>query len=633
MYLLSTARAELRFFRTVEEAQYEGYAILSHVWNEKEQTFAETNTIARECGATGANPRDHSFDKVRESCLIAERYGHKWIWNDACCIDKGSSSELSEAINSMFTWYARAEVCYVYLQDVPSSCRLDLAASSQRPDSQSEFELSKWFTRGWTLQELLAPTQVVFLSQDWEVIGTKAHLAALLEKITMIPRAVLTLDKDIRDISVASRMSWSTGRATTRPEDEAYCLMGIFDINMPTLYGEGRKAFQRLQEEIMRKTADTTLFAWSELVFDLRAVDLIRPEDPLGADGVTYDKSCLFLLASKPGDFRASSNVEFAPNAMQILCNVTEDTKPTANVVAPLAGPSTQRPTFTITPFGIDAHLPVVKIRNLTVAVLFASREGEQLGLFLSALRSDSTPPLYYPCVCTKAGMWPARLAALSSILREAPEYRRQLLAAPWLDICFAHTPPSLIILRPLPTTILFPEHATRPGPYYIPPRFLISGRPPVWLEPLPPPPGYSSPNGDAPPIAFALGRDVEVFLGLCTAGAGAEGAGTTSHWVNVRRPGRGRYELDGPPTHECSRHHIEEWAEWKKGFEIEADRHVVRITFAFIPSPVNPTTTCMLTGLDYERIVRAQSTSPYSPYVLRQVGRRRVKPTWWYNK
>ncbi|RDX56069.1 HET-domain-containing protein [Lentinus brumalis] len=485
MYLLSTNRAELRFFGTVEEAQYEGYAILSHVWNEKEQTFAETNRIARECEETGANPRDYSSEKVRESCIIAERYGHKWIWNDACCIDKGSSSELSEAINSMFTWYARAEVCYAYLQDVSRVAHLDGSGS------WSGLEGSKWFERGWTLQELLAPAEVVFLSQCWEVIGTRARLSALLEEVTMIPRGVLTLEQDIQTISVARRMSWATRRATTRLEDEAYCLMGIFDINMPVLYGEGRKAFQRLQEEIMKKTADTTLFAWSDssILQSLSVFDILLPRDLLKADSTNSGEWCLSLLASKPGDFCESSMIDFAPNAMQILCDVTsagQNAEVHAKSITKSGPDTTMRPSFTMTPFGIEAHLPVVRIRDFAIAVLFACRGSEQLGLFLTSRPVDTTSSsLYYACAGTNAGMWPVRMVSLSDILCEEPEHRTQVASAQWQNICFAHTPPTSMPRRS-GMGILFPDEHSLSGPYYIPPRFLVPGRPLGWLEVLP---------------------------------------------------------------------------------------------------------------------------------------------------
>ncbi|RDX45548.1 HET-domain-containing protein, partial [Lentinus brumalis] len=254
MWLLSTDRAELTFFPTVEAARQQVYAILSHVWGPSEQSFQETQRYRLECKASGENPRNRSTAKVKESCVLAQRHGYRWIWNDTCCIDKTSSAELSEAINSMYTYYSLAEVCFAYLGDVSIDCDLD--------DVDSAFRRSRWFTRGWTLQELIAPDHVVFVASSWEILGTKADLAALLAEITWVPVPVLLLEEEVRDISIARRMSWASSRVTTRTEDEAYSLMGIFEVNMPTLYGEGRQAFRRLQEEIMKNSIDTTLFAW-----------------------------------------------------------------------------------------------------------------------------------------------------------------------------------------------------------------------------------------------------------------------------------------------------------------------------------------------------------------------------------
>jgi hypothetical protein len=158
--------------------------------------------------------------------------------------------ELSEAINSMMKWYDSAQVCYVYLSDVPT-------AEEDPYIPRSSFRRSQWFSRGWALQELLAPNQVEFYDQNWEEIGTKRSLEDLIKLITGISRIF-----NYREASVAEKMSWASARETTIIEDEAYCLLGIFDINMPLLYGEGRKAFTRLQIEIVNSSEDDSIFAW-----------------------------------------------------------------------------------------------------------------------------------------------------------------------------------------------------------------------------------------------------------------------------------------------------------------------------------------------------------------------------------
>ena len=296
MWLLSTDRAELKYYSTPESVPG-GYAILSHVWEETEQTFQDVQALRSHWKR---KPRSRTCTKIKQFCKLAQRHGYKWVWIDTCCIDKTSSSELSEAINSMFRYYALSRACYAYLSDVPSDCLLQ--------EIFSDFWRSLWHTRGWTLQELLAPRLVIFLSREWKVLGTKAELAGVLERITGIPKGVLWLEEELADISLARRMSWAANRKTTRPEDEAYCLMGIFGINMPTLYGEGKNAFQRLQEEIMKQSPDTTLFAWGALW---------RGQDEYMAErGLTHahgHSEHSYLFARSPAAFSECGDCSFTP--------------------------------------------------------------------------------------------------------------------------------------------------------------------------------------------------------------------------------------------------------------------------------------------------------------------------------
>jgi hypothetical protein len=188
---------------------------------------------------------------------------------DACCIDKTSSAELTEAINSMYSWYERAEVCYAYFADVPKDG--DLAAP------KSAFRNSRWFTRGWTLQELIAPTRLDCYSKGWTYIGRISStsegqaFASLLEEITGVSRYCLLKWMAPSAYSVAHRLSWAAKRQCTRIEDEAYCLMGIFDVNMPLLYGEGKRVFIPLQEKIIKAIDDHSILAWTAPLGDPRA--------------------------------------------------------------------------------------------------------------------------------------------------------------------------------------------------------------------------------------------------------------------------------------------------------------------------------------------------------------------------
>jgi hypothetical protein len=250
------------------------YAILSHTWTEGEEV-----TYNELLAGTGAVKPGYA--KIRFCGEQAAADGFEYFWVDTCCIDKSSSAELSEAINSMYSWYENATICYAYLSDVSH-----LGSNSSKDHAMVEFSKSKWFGRGWTLQELIAPSEVVFFSKEWSPIGTKSDLAEDLAKITGIDRRVLG-GAHPSVSSIADRMSWASKRTTTREEDIAYSLIGIFDINMPLLYGEGKKAFIRLQEEIMKVSDDQSLFAW-------------KSSDPISHAG---------LLAASPEYFDTSRSI------------------------------------------------------------------------------------------------------------------------------------------------------------------------------------------------------------------------------------------------------------------------------------------------------------------------------------
>ena len=223
------------------------YAILSHTWEKGEVLLADIRN--------GTAPSKEGFAKILGCCTTAAEYGFDWVWIDTCCIDKTSSAELSEAINSMYRWYELSTICYVYLRDVS-------VAEGGALLSSIPLGHSRWFTRGWTLQELLAPRAVEFYSFDWKEIGTKSSLATSLSYHTGIPTRVLHGESP-NSCSIAERMSWASSRQTTREEDMAYCLLGLFNVNMPLLYGEGQKAFIRLQEQILKQEEDYSLFAWT----------------------------------------------------------------------------------------------------------------------------------------------------------------------------------------------------------------------------------------------------------------------------------------------------------------------------------------------------------------------------------
>ncbi|KAI1120485.1 HET domain-containing protein [Nemania abortiva] len=228
------------------------YAILSHTWGEDEVSFQEFHNLESAKKKTG-------FSKIKKTCELAAIKSIRYAWVDTCCIDKSSSAELSEAINSMFDWYRWSRVCFAYLSD------LDEGSPTLWRDKDTRLAC-RCFRRGWTLQELLAPAELEFYDKAWRFRGFKTDSPVMRELLSITgirSKEVFLNSNAIREIAVGERMSWASKRQTKRLEDLAYCLLGIFQVNMPMLYGEGMRAFQRLQEEIMKSSTDMSLFCWT----------------------------------------------------------------------------------------------------------------------------------------------------------------------------------------------------------------------------------------------------------------------------------------------------------------------------------------------------------------------------------
>nr|RBQ96575.1 hypothetical protein FVER53263_12554 [Fusarium verticillioides] len=217
------------------------YAILSHTWESQQEVTYQDSNLESSKSKTG-------YQKILKTCELAISDGFEYVWIDTCCIDKSSSAELTEAINSMFLWYQEASICYVYLADKFEGSSLGDC---------------RWFSRGWTLQELIAPEVITFFDNSWGCIGSKNSLMGQLTAITQIDPDILGHNAPVSSACIAKRLSWAAGRKTTRAEDVAYCLLGICNIHMPMLYGEGKAAFRRLQEEIIRSTCDLSILAWT----------------------------------------------------------------------------------------------------------------------------------------------------------------------------------------------------------------------------------------------------------------------------------------------------------------------------------------------------------------------------------
>lgn len=192
---------------------------------------------------------DRCLSSITEEAGLALKLTMEFT--QTCCIDKTSSAELQESINSMYKWYRESAICLVYLNDVASGVAMALDTQATSEAASNVFSNCRWITRGWTLQELVAPMSLRFYYQDWTLMGDKREFLEELSDGTGIPIFVLD-NGELSEMSLADRMSWACYRQTTRVEDMAYCLLGIFDIQMPLLYGEGEKAFIRLQEEILK---------------------------------------------------------------------------------------------------------------------------------------------------------------------------------------------------------------------------------------------------------------------------------------------------------------------------------------------------------------------------------------------
>ncbi|KAF2230084.1 hypothetical protein EV356DRAFT_354473 [Viridothelium virens] len=219
------------------------YAILSHTWG----TEGEEVTFEDLVNNTGKNKAGYA--KLRFCATQAANDNLQYFWVDTCSINKSSSNELTEAVNSMFRWYHEAVKCYVYLSDVSIDTN-DQYDGLSRSTWKTAFRNSRWWTRGWTLQELISPISVEFFSMEGNRLGNKRSMEQQIHEITGIATQALR-GSSLSDFTVDTRMSWAAKRTTTRKEDEAYCLLGIFNIHMPLIYGEGRdNAVLRLREEI-----------------------------------------------------------------------------------------------------------------------------------------------------------------------------------------------------------------------------------------------------------------------------------------------------------------------------------------------------------------------------------------------
>lgn len=308
MRLLKTDRYQLFEARDIPDP-FPEYAILSHTWISPQDEITYQDFKTRKGDDENGVFKRKGWAKLKRYCDRAAKDGWAWAWMDTCCIDKTSTADTQEAIHAMFRWYQDAGICYVYLEDVDVHRALGHRGRGNDDDRDEQEKKNpmgvfdhgldlgpldldeivgrgniadpnsfahkalrhsvvdaKWFTRGWTLQELLAPHYLVFLDQDWRRIGTRENWAAEIMEASGIEARYLTSfdPTEFTSCSIAMRLSWASRRETTLEEDEAYSLLGLFGISLPLLYGEGRwRAFNRLQRELITYYSDDSIFAWT----------------------------------------------------------------------------------------------------------------------------------------------------------------------------------------------------------------------------------------------------------------------------------------------------------------------------------------------------------------------------------
>ncbi|KAI5998281.1 heterokaryon incompatibility protein-domain-containing protein [Pisolithus albus] len=369
----------------------ESYAIVSHRWgpDRTEVSYKQITGLMKmeEQEREQVRQRD-GYHKIIRSCEQAREDGYQWLWIDTCCIDKRSSTELSEAINSMYRWYRDAGVCYAYLNDVDEPAMPTKQNDSKFGQSNGWPE---WFSRGWTLQELIAPKQVKFFNKDWVYIGNRRDLGFILHGITRIPCVVLRDGLVAQRLSVAQIMSWAADRKTKRMEDRAYSLMGLFGVNMPMLYGEGRKAFQRLQLEIIRVSDDHSIFAWDRRV---------RRTDSVLAKNLDDFRKCGDIKKVEPDKF-GDALVKYIE--WETVGNPRFRVARLRRLARAFHQPSR---TFTISNTGIQVCLPVIPIPGSPprLRVLLACMDGPfpiTIDLVLSGSSYNRAPTNYNAVIKT----------------------------------------------------------------------------------------------------------------------------------------------------------------------------------------------------------------------------------------
>ncbi|KAI6017326.1 hypothetical protein BKA83DRAFT_606598 [Pisolithus microcarpus] len=338
--ILQQVDTQIQIFASCADTAKE-YCILSHRWIVGQEVDYEQMMDLAKLDNAYEIVNWHGYQKVLQACKVAEGL-FEYLWADTCCIDKRSSSELTEAINSMFRWYKNSTRCYTYLHDT--------SEFPTEPDFTTFGNSNgwpEWFSRGWTLQELIAPGDLQFFNKDWKEIGSKRSRTTELKKITGVPLSVLVDGLSSYRPSFAEVMSWASERRTMLAEDEAYSLIGLLGVNMPMLYGEGKNAFQRLQIGFMQMSNDQSIFAWK--ANKAGSTEAQSTEDDVGwtsgvlPDGPVAFRGCHDVIQMEPDEFYRLLSSMWETHANALAAN----------------GECGTLPAFTVTNRGIQIPLPL----------------------------------------------------------------------------------------------------------------------------------------------------------------------------------------------------------------------------------------------------------------------------------
>ena len=269
----------------------------------------------------------------------------------------------------MFSWYSSASRCFAFLADLeidPDELDWEDPRGNFPRVFDTPLKRCAWFRRGWTLQELVAPRDVVFLDREWRFYGTKLELADTLARITGINSAILTHQRSLSEVCIAERMSWASHRETTRVEDKAYALLGIFDISMPIIYGEGNRAFLRLQMEIMQQIPDQTLFVWSNGCYSTMNLDVLHPARRLYLQYSprAADEPASALLANSPRCFARFGPVDGSAHSSVLRSISPED------LARRVGKPNRAWPSCSINPYGVRTRLPLIRLSRVPASLV-----------------------------------------------------------------------------------------------------------------------------------------------------------------------------------------------------------------------------------------------------------------------